>query len=282
MAASNCLSKIRSSYGILSEKEKKIADFILEDPQNIIHSSINEVADHLEVADATVFRFCKRLGFKGFQALKIALASDIVGPLQDIHETILESDTPAQIAEKVFQSNIGTLEDTRQMLDEKSFQAAVDSLLAARKIEFYGNGGSGIIAMDAHHKFIRTGKPSIAYTDTHFQLMSASQLTEWDVALFISHSGTNKDLLHVMRVAKDNGCRTISLTDYAKSPLSEKADISLHTISRETEFRSEALSSRIAQLSIIDALYVNVMMAGKEAAQKSLQRMRSAISEKKF
>ncbi|MCQ6264909.1 MurR/RpiR family transcriptional regulator [Fictibacillus sp. WQ 8-8] len=282
MAASNCLSKIRSSYGILSEKEKKIADFILENPQNIIHSSINEVADHLEVADATVFRFCKRLGFKGFQALKIALASDIVGPLQDIHETILESDTPAQIAEKVFQSNIGTLEDTRQMLDEKSFQASVDCLLAAQKIEFYGNGGSGIIAMDAHHKFIRTGKPSIAYTDTHFQLMSASQLTERDVALFISHSGTNKDLLHVMRVAKENGCRTISLTDYAKSPLSEKADISLHTISRETEFRSEALSSRIAQLSIIDALYVNVMMAGKEEAKKSLQRMRSAISEKKF
>ncbi|EIT83836.1 RpiR transcriptional regulator [Fictibacillus macauensis ZFHKF-1] len=282
MSTPNCLTQIRSSYGQFSEKEKKIADYMLEHPQDIIHSSITEVADRLQVADATVFRFCKRLGYKGFQAFKIALASDVVEPLQDIHETIAQDDSSIQIAQKVFQSNISTLEDTRHVLDEKNFQLVVEALLAARRIEFFGNGGSGIVAMDAHHKFIRTGKPSIAYTDTHFQLMSASQLTADDVAVFISHSGTNKDLLQVMNVAKEAGCVTISLTDYAKSALSERADLSLHTVSIETEFRSESLSSRIAQLSVIDALYVNVMMKRHEQSKASLQRMRSAISEKKY
>lgn len=136
--------------------------------------------------------------------------------------------------------------------------------------------------MDAHHKFLRTGIPTAAYNDTHFQLMSASQLSKDDVIVLISHSGTNEDMLELLEVAKEQGIPTIGITNLSKTPFSEGVDVALYTVSRETEFRSEAFASRLAQLSIIDALYVNVSIKRKETMKKSLQSMRRAISRKRM
>lgn len=277
--ATNCIGKIRSYYAKLSEKEKRIADYILNNPENIIHNTINEVAEDLNVADATVFRFCKRIGFKGYQAMKIALASEIINPIQQIHEEILENDDEKTISEKAFQSNIRTLENTLHILDQASIKKAIEFLLKADRVEFYGTGGSSVIAMDGFHKFVRTGIKAFAFIDSHFQLMSASQLTEKDAAIAISHSGTNKDTISILKTAKKNGAKTIAITSYPKSPIAQIADVALYTSSDEIEFRSEALSSRIAQLSLIDALYVNIMVANKEASRQSLEKVRDAISE---
>ncbi|HYK74190.1 MAG TPA: MurR/RpiR family transcriptional regulator [Pseudoneobacillus sp.] len=278
----NCLPRIRSYYSRFSDKEKKIADYIISNPEKIIHSTISQVADDLQIADATVFRFCKHIGFKGYQAMKISLASELVSPIVDIHETIKESDSEKEVAQKVFRSNIRTLEESLRVLDEAKFKKAVKALLKARKIEFYGNGGSGFVAMDAHHKFLRTGLNTVAYNDSHMQISSVSQLTQDDVVVLISHSGTNKDLLEVLEVAQRNHVSTIGITHLAKSPLSKKVDIPLYTVSEETEYRSEALASRIAQLSIVDALYVNVMMHRKEDVTRSIKKMREAISSMKI
>ncbi|MGM0922621.1 MAG: MurR/RpiR family transcriptional regulator [Bacillota bacterium] len=275
----NCLGSIRSHYARLSEKEKKIADYILENPKEIIHSTINEVADNLGVAEATVFRFCKRIDFKGYQAMKIALASEIMSPIQQILEEINENDNEKAVAEKVFHSNIRTLENTLQILDFSSIKKAAGILTNANHVNFYGTGGSAIIAMDAYHKFIRTGISAYAFIDSHFQLMSASQLTDRDVAVVISHSGTNKDTIKVMNTAKKNGAKTIGITGFPKSPIGQNADVTLFTSSEETEYRSEALASRIGQLSLIDALYVNMMISNKDDAKKSLEKVRDAISE---
>ncbi|PYZ92188.1 RpiR family transcriptional regulator [Salipaludibacillus keqinensis] len=278
----HCKHRIKASYSSFREKEKKIADYILEHPEKIIHSTISQVAENLHVAEATVFRFCKRIGFKGYQAMKIALASELVTGVKDIHETIQEGDDEKQIAEKVFKSNIRTLEDTLSVIDSENFKQAVQILLKAKRIEFYGNGGSGVIAMDAHHKFMRTGIPTIAYSDSHFQVMSASQLTESDAVILISHSGTNRDILQAHEVAKEQNVKTIGITTLAKSPLSDRVDVPLYTVSQETDYRSEALSSRLAQLSIIDALYVNVSIGRKELMQQSVKKMRKAISSKRM
>jgi RpiR family transcriptional regulator, carbohydrate utilization regulator len=275
----NCLGKIRSYYVRFSEKEKKIADYILENPEKIIHSTINEVAEDLKVADATVFRFCKRIGFKGYQAMKIALASEIMTPIQQIHEQITEKDDEKTVAEKIFQSNNRSLENTLQILDFDSIKKAVSLLLHAKRIEFYGTGGSSVIAMDAYHKFLRTGIAAFAFMDSHFQLMAATQLTPDDVAVMISHSGTNKDTIRILDAANENGAKTIGITSFPKSPLSQKVDVSLITSAEETEYRSEALASRISQLSLIDALYVNVMIKNKGKANRSLDKIREAISE---
>ncbi len=277
-----CLARIKTHYAKFSDKEKMVADYILEHPEKIIHTSINQFAEDLGIADSTVFRFCKRIGFKGYQAMKIALASEIVTPIKDIHETINEEDDIRTVSEKVFRTNIKALEDTLQLLGGGGFENAVDAIVKANRVEFFGSGGSGIIAMDGYHKFIRSGIPVLFNSDSHIQLMSASLLTEKDVAILISHSGTTKDIIQVLQILKGNGVKTISITNFAKSPLSEGADIALYTVAEETDYRSEALSSRIAQLSILDSLYVNVMIARKEASQESLHKMREAISVKRI
>lgn len=278
----NYLTRIRAISSQLSEKEKLIANLIMEQPEKIIHSTISEIAEDLGIADATVFRFCKRIGFKGYQAMKISLASEIVSPIKEIHEAINENDDEATITQKVFNANIRTLNDTIQMLDMNQLTAAVSALTSARKIDFYGLGGSGAIAMDAHHKFLRSGKPSTCYTDSHLQIISASQLTKDDVAVCISHSGNSRDIIETLEVAKENGATTICITHFAQSPLAKNADITLLTVSEETEYRSEALASRLAQLSIIDALYVNVSVKLNEQIKTTIQKLRKAVKVKRM
>lgn len=276
------LAGIRSNYGKFSEKEKKIADYILQDPQKIIHHTINQVADELNVAESTVFRFCQRVGFKGYQALKIALAAEIVTPMKDIHEKISDGDSVGMVTEKVFRSNVKTLEDTLHIMDSHIMEKVVETILKADRIFFFGSGGSAVVALDAYHKFIRSGLNVNSTLDAHMQLMAASQLTKKDVAILISHSGSTKDILDVLQVLKDKEVKIISITNFAKSPLTKEADIALYTVAEETDFRSEALSSRIAQLSIVDALYTNIMIARKDLGNKALKNMRNAISVKRL
>lgn len=276
------LAAIRGSYSHFSDKEKKIADYVLNDPKNIIHLTINQIADELGLAESTVFRFCQRIGFKGFQAFKISLAAEVVAPLKDIHEKIEEGDSVKTVTEKVFRSNIKTLEDTLQIVDGDIMEQAVNAILRARKTEFFGNGGSAIVAMDGYHKFIRLGLHVSMNLDSHMQLMAASQLQPEDVAIVISHSGSTTDVLAVLRILKEKGTSIICVTNFAKSPLSKEADIALYTLSEETDFRSEALASRIAQLSLIDALYTNLMISRGDEGKDSLRDMREAMSQKRL
>ncbi|MEF2290800.1 MurR/RpiR family transcriptional regulator [Virgibacillus dokdonensis] len=276
------LARIRSNYSRLSEKEKKIADYILQHPKTIIHHTINQIADELEVADSTVFRFCQRVGFKGYQALKIALAAEMATSVTDIHEKIQAGDDVGTVSEKVFRSNMNTLEDTLKVIDQKALHEAVAALIVAEKVEFFGIGGSAIVSIDAYHKFLRSGMQVHANLDAHMQLMAASQLRAKDVAVIISHSGSTKDIMDILHVLRDKNVTIIAITNFAKSTLSKQADILLYTVSDETEFRPEALSSRIAELTLIDALYTNVMLAKGESAQQALQDMRKAIALKRL
>lgn len=155
-------------------------------------------------------------------------------------------------------------------------------MLGAGTTYIFGSGGSAIIALDAYHKLLRTGLRVHAVMDTHLQLMTASQMTEPDCAVLISHSGSSKDILHLLNVAKSAGVNIIAITGYLKSPLSAGAHLSLHTSSEETRYRSEAMSSRIAQLTLIDALYENVMERRGEAGERALERMREAVSVKRI
>ncbi|AST89924.1 MULTISPECIES: MurR/RpiR family transcriptional regulator [Sutcliffiella] len=276
------LMNVRTNYPRFSVTERKIADYILKNPNKIIHSSINQLAEDLDVADSTVFRFCKRIGYKGYQAMKIALASEVVSPIKDIHENVDEGDSFDTIASKVFRANIETLEDTLQIVDEEQLQLAVDTIVSSKSVHVFGSGGSSIIALDAYHKLVRTGVNVHTVTDTHFQLMAASQLTEQDCAVLISHSGSSKDILHILNVVKKNNVKTIAITNFAKSTLSAAVHVPLYTSSKETDFRSEALSSRIAQLTLIDVLYVNILLKKGEEGQAALKKMREAILVKRI
>lgn len=278
----NCLSFIRASFPSLSEKEKTIATYIMDHPEKIIHLSINELAEETSCAEATIFRLCKRLGFKGYQALKISLAKQVVNRIQDVHEAIQEDDDYPTIAQKVFSTNIEALKDTMKILDGPSINQAISILSQADRIDLFGLGGSASIIMDAYHKFTRTGIPTFYHNDSHMQAIQASLRKPGDVVIGISHSGVNKDILENLKIAKESGAKIISITHFGKTPITQLADVSLFTASRETIFRTEALSSRLAQLCIIDALYVGISMARFKTTEENIDKIRKVISLKRL
>jgi DNA-binding MurR/RpiR family transcriptional regulator len=255
----NCLGTIRSSYHKFSEKEKKIADYILEKPELVIHQAINEVANDLNIADATVFRFSKRIGFKGFQAMKIALASELMLQNRTIQDGPIPKDSEKTLTEKIFSANIKTLQNTLQMIESHSIKKAIDSILDAKRVEIYGTCGSAMIAMGTVQKFKSVGIRAFSFIDTHSQLMSASQLTKDDLALFISYSGSNKETLNILKAANETGAKTIGITAFPKSPISLNVDIALFTDAEGTEYSPAEYSSYIAQICLIDALCLNII-----------------------
>lgn len=276
------LLRLESIASQLSKKERLVADYILDHPGDVIHQSITEVADDVGVAESTIFRLCKRIGFDGYQGFKISLARDVVNPIENIYQEINEEDQPDELMDKVFHGHIQGLQDTLQLYDKNTLEKAITALAGAKRIDFYGSGGSAVIARDAAHKFIRTGLLCQAFDDGHLQVMNASMLDATGIAFGISHSGSNKDVLQALDQAKAAGAYTIGLTQFAKSPMTKTCDLVLYTKSRETLYRSEALSSRLIQLAVIDVLYVGVAMKRKKQTLAGLEKIREAIALKRY
>lgn len=278
----DCLVLLRGLISSLHKAEQKVAEYILEHPEDVIYLPITELAERSGVSETTVVRLCRKLGLRGYQDLRNSLVRDRIEPLKNIHEAIKDEDDEATIARKVLTGHINSLEDTLKILDEISFKKAVEALSEARRIEFYGLGGSGAVAIDAQHKFLKTGIPCTAYIDAHMQAMSASILGPQDVVVGISHTGSTKDIVESLEIANKAGATTICITSYRNSPVTKVAKIKLFVASKEIAFRAEPLASRIAQLALIDALYVAVAYRRKEEALETLNRMREAIVNKRF
>ncbi|OXS74198.1 MurR/RpiR family transcriptional regulator [Domibacillus enclensis] len=266
----------------LRDSEKKIADFIQSNREEIIHLSITEVAERSGTSESSVVRLCKRLGYKGFQDLKIYLAKEVIQPEEQTYENIEEGDDMSTIKKKVFQSNIQALYDSLEVCDEMSLKQAVDIIKEAKLIEFYGTGGSGTVALDAQHKFLKIGIKASAYTDSTLQAMSASVLTKQAVVIGISHTGSSTDILNSMRIAKASGAMLVCITNSSKSPLTKISDIVLQTASSETLFHTDAISSRIAQLTVIDILVAAIANEKYHYYYENLQKTRKATIDKKL
>ncbi len=281
-APAGALIRLRGLYPSLKAALCKVADVILARPELAIYASVNEVAAAAGVSEATVMRLCRLLGFRGFQDFKIALARELVTPLQRLHEEVSEGDDPATIVHKVFQANIAALQDTLAVLDMQAMQAAAQALLAARLILIIGVGTSGPIVTDAGNKFFRLGLLVRAVTDAHLMMMNAALLTPEDVLLAVSHSGSTRDPVETARTAKNAGARVICITNNSLSPLTKTADLVLVTASRETRFRQEAMASRLCQTSIIDSLYTLMALARPEEALRNLAKIENVIVTKQY
>lgn len=282
MDSMSCTARIREMKTSLRNAEEQVANYILLHHGEIINLTITELAEQAGVSEATVVRMCQKLGYKGFQELKIALALELVKPVQAIHEEIHEDDEVDQAVEKVFRGNIFAIENTLRVLSMGEMKKAVDALAGARKIEIYGVGGSAAVARDAAHKLMKTGIPCVAYDDPHMQIMSASLLGPGCVAIGISHSGSSKDIVEALNVAKEAGATTVSISNYAKSPIDKVSDIKLATASKETSYRTEGTASRIAQLCIIDALFVGVGLKRTGDIVDNIQKTRRAVVIKHY
>lgn len=276
------LIRLRGLYPSLKAALKKVADVVLARPELAVYASVNEVAAAAAVSDATVMRFCRLLGFRGFQDFKIALAREMVTPLQRLHEEVAEGDDAATIVRKVFQANMAALQDTLAVLNMEAMEKAARWLRSARMLLIVGVGTSGPIAEDAANKFFRLGLTVKAITDAHLMMMAAALLTPEDVLLAVSHSGSTRDTVETAKVAKDTGAKVICITNNSMSPLTKTADLVLVTASRETRFRQEAMASRLCQTSIIDSLYTLMALARPEEALQNLARIENVIVTKQY
>jgi DNA-binding MurR/RpiR family transcriptional regulator len=272
--------QIKTLYKDLSLKEQAIADYILENPSKVSHSSISDLSNELGIADSTFFQFTKKLGYNGFKDFKMAmLMQENDFSAISIHENIQKSDNELTMAQKVFDSNMTTLTDTKNLLKEEDLKIAAAMVNKSKRLFFFGVGGSEIVATDAYHKFLRSPITVFHSSDYHIQLMEASLLTPDDCGIFISHTGKSRETIELAQVAKNNGAKIIVITSHAASPLAKLGDVVFISISEETEFRSEALASRIAQLSIMDSLYVILMFINRDKAQQSIAKIRRSISK---
>jgi len=275
------LLKIKGIYDSLGRGERKIADWMLEHPGEIIAMSISELAAACGCGDATVVRFSRRLGLNGYQALKISIAQEL-GSYPTGSPTIRQKDTCMDIYAKHAADIALTLEKTKYSLNEDSLEAAAKALLQAANIVILGLGSSAPIALDAMHKLRRTGLPANAYSDNHMQMIVTSHLQPGDVVLAISHSGSSTDIASAMEQAKKKEATTISITNSGRSPIAKISDYLLPTNAEETKYTILAMSSRIAQLAIIDTLYTYIVLNGGERITQAIHDTESALESKKY
>lgn len=260
----------------------RIADFIRANARDVIHMSVTEVANGAGVSEGSVIGLCQMLGARGFQQVKIALARDLVEPVQFIHEDLVATDPLNVVIEKVFRADLQAITDTLKALDVSAMQRAVNAIRTAKRVEVFGIGSAATIAEDANYRLLRIGIQSRASVDSHIQAITASLCTPEVAVITISHSGSTVETLTATRLAKEAGATTICVTNFGKSPLLAHADIVLHTLARETNFRTEAMTSRIAQLAIVDALIAALALADYDRAIATIGKTFDVLSSKRL
>ncbi len=278
----NVIPRIRSQHKSLGRSSRAIADFVMRKPDEVVRMSVTELAEATGASQGSVINFCRHLGMSGFQQLKLSLAQEVVKPVQYIHEDLQKSDSAEVVCRKMFHSGIQALRDTLSVLDPKSITQAVDILRAAQRIEIYGIGSSAPIAEDAQYRMLRIGLDAKAVTDSHIQAISASRTSPKVAVLTVSHSGATHETVTATQIAKTAGAKTIVITNFARAPIHAHADVTLFTMARETKFRTEAMTSRIAQLCVIDTLIAALALADYDRATETLRQTFEVLSIKRF
>ena len=276
------LERITAIRHTLPPTAARIADFIAANAADVVQMSVTEVAERVDASEGSVVALCRQLGTRGFQQVKIALARDLVQPVQFIHEDVERHDDTAVVIEKIFRSDMETLNQTLKVIDTRAMENAVQAILGARRVEVYGIGSSAPVAEDANYRLLRIGLESKAVVDSHVQAISASLTGPGVAVLTVSHSGSTHETVTATRLAKEAGATTICITNFGKSPLLAYADIVRHTMARETKFRTEAMTSRIAQLALIDALIACLALATYDRAVDTIGKTFEVLSTKRF
>jgi len=281
MWATAMLSQIESILPDLSKAESKVAAYVLKHPKQMMSSHIGELSKVIGVSEPTIIRFCRTLGLDGFKSFKLRLAQSLPRPSNQLLADISHHDSPLKIGQKIIDSAIASLQETRKHLDSPELGKAIEALLKASRIEFYGQGGSGIVASDAQQKFFRLGTPVVAYSDPYIHSVSATLLTPDCVVVAVSHSGSSKDLLHSVKLAKANGATTIAITA-RQSILAKTADIVLAIDVQEDSTHYAPIKSRMSQLVLLDTLAIAIAVAreDEQALTEKLSRANDALAHK--
>lgn len=277
---------INSIYSSLTKSEQIVADYVLVNAEKVIYNSINDFAEMAGVGDTTVLRFCRKIGFKGYQGFKMALAQDLTvntsNASVNLTEEISDKDSVLEVSHKTLNYMVQALNETLSLLSKKNLETAVNYILNARKLSFFGVGTSSVTALDAKYRFIRIGLDTDAAQDAHMQAMQATLLTASDVAVGISFSGSTKDTVEVLSLAKNSGAKTICITHHARSPITKYADVVLLNGSKEDPLQGGSIASKISQLLVIDILYNNVLLKMNGEAIKNKEKTSKAVLAKLY
>jgi len=272
------LGMLKEMLPKLPPSERKIAEYILKNPQQSISMTALELGKKSSTSGAAVIRLCKSLDLKGFQDLKLRIAGDLQKTTDEGFRDIKPNESLLSIVDKMVNNSISAIRETAELINTSELEKAINLLSNAKSIHFVGVGASAIIAEDAQQKFLRINKAAYAFTDMHMAVTLIANASEEDVVVGISYSGETSEIVRVLELAKQKNIKTISLTKYGSSPLGKVADVRLYSsATREPTFRSGATSSRIGQLQIIDILFLCVASSDYEETIERLESTREAI-----
>ncbi len=269
---------IRSRLPELTALETRIVDLMLTDRRFNAETALRDVAQDAGVSEAMVVKLAKKLGFAGFRDMRSQIVAYNELPTAELHEQLQVTDDAGTIVKKVFRTAMQALEETLAILDLPAFIRATDMLAGARQRDFYGLGGSAQIARDVAHKFLRVGVRAAVFDDSQMMRMSASLLKPGDVAVGFSHSGETEAVIRPIALARANGAGTIVITNHAASPLARMAEVVLASTAQGSPLMGENAAARIAQLNILDALFVAVAQRDVTTTEGNLRRTMESVS----
>jgi DNA-binding MurR/RpiR family transcriptional regulator len=273
--------RIRMMMPLLTPLEARVVETVFALRSFDDETSLKEIATEAGVSEAMVVKITKKLGFAGYREFRTALSQYNRLPTAEMHQELSLDDTSQEIVQKVFRTSIQALEETLSIIDIAAFDRAADLIHGARQRDFYGVGGSAQIARDVAHKFLRIGVRASVFDDSHMMLMSAALLKQDDIAIGFSHSGNTVAVIEAMQLARRNGARTIAITNYNGSPLAQHADVVLCSTAQGSPLMGENAAARIAQLNILDAVFVAVAQRDYTAAEKNLEKTMAAVASKR-
>ena len=272
MNSPNLIRRITESQSSLRKSEAKVASYVLENLDEVIEMRVVDLASKSSVSEPTVIRFCRAIGFDVFQSFKLQLAQQLGLGSVFTQFAVEDSDTVADLLNKVFDTTVGSLITVRDEINSAVLEQAIDTISDARRVEFYGFGASGSVAADAQHKFFRLQLSSAAYTDPHIQRMSAISLGSEDVVVAISQSGETQALLESVELAREAGANVIGLAPQNTS-LSRLCNLAIYVNMEEDLESFTPVSSRIAHLVVIDVLATGVARHRKPLLKEHLERL---------
>ncbi|MEY9845493.1 DNA-binding MurR/RpiR family transcriptional regulator [Streptacidiphilus sp. BW17] len=274
--------RIRALLPTLPPSERRVAEAAIADPGAVAGKTISELAAECRTSETTVVRFCRAVGLKGYPDLRIGLAAaagqeDGSASWTAVGSDIGPRDPLAEVVNKLAFADARAVEDTAAQLDLDALQRAIDAVAAADAVDLYGAGASALIALDLQQKLQRIGRRVNAFPDPDGALTSAALLGRGDLAIGISHTGSTAHTVAALAEARDNGAATLAITNFPRSPIAEVADHVLTTAVRETTFRSGAMASRIAALTVVDCLFVGVAQRNYSRTMRALERTYTAV-----
>lgn len=275
-------SLIKEQYPELTKSGKKVADYIAAHREEAPYMSITALAELCDVAEATVSRFCKALGFESYSEFKLALAKDSStaqsGALKEANEKISPDDSITEMSRKLLSHCTRAMYETLDFLDEQSISRAVLYLTGARRVFCFGQGGSMVMAMEAWARFSIAAPHFVWVPDAHLQTLSVSLCSINDVVLFFSYSGATKEIMDILRTARANGAKVILVTHFKKSPAAALADVLLLCGSKESPLETGSVPAKMGQLLLIDVLYTEYCRQNPEFSLKNRESTADAIA----